>query len=613
MKNFVRMVMAAALTATAVSAQTDWSTRADTSWYADNKTADEFTISAAEQLAGLAALVNGGNPMSGKTIKLGGNIALNDTAGWQNWADDAPANSWTAIGTYPISSGYEYNNTYKYTNRRFGGTFDGAGHTISGVYINRTDTTKDDSYQGLFGYVDSTGAIKNLGVTASYVKGYNYVGGLIGYVQNATVTDCYSTGNTVGNNYVGGLLGYVYIIEKKKTTITNSYAIGNVTGNKYVGGLLGSVYSSYYGTYSYLGEITNCFAKGTVTGDETVGGLLGEINAGSCQVTSCYATGNVSGGGAVGGFCGAAAAIINSCYATGNVLNDIGARGGMVVGHTGGLVGSLYGRSITKCYATGEVNGKGYAGGLIGDQSKGSISDCYATGNVTGTSRAGGLAGSITEYISNCYAIGSVSGTGLLAGLVPYSYRTGGVSKCYYNKETTGQADTGNGTPKTTAEMKQKATYVDWNFSDTWIIDTKNSGYPYLRWQNAVSVLSSDRIIPNAASNREITAVTPVPALTAEFAAGPNPVGKSSGAVNFFRSGAAIKSASLSVYDASGNAVRKIAINDNGVVGVRRSVGSWDLRDAKGRAVSAGTYLVRGAVVGKDGKSETVSLVVGVK
>jgi len=130
----------------------------------------------------------------------------------------------------------------------------------------------------------------------------------------------------------------------------------------------------------------------------------------------------------------------------------------------------------------------------------------------------------------------------------------------------------------------------------------------------AVSVSSRDRVIPSAVT-AGVSAVAPVSRLSAEFSVGPNPAGKSSGAVNFFHSGAAIKSAALYVYDVSGNIVKRISVSDKASVGVqsKRHVGSWDLKDKKGRTVSAGTYLVKGAVKTRDGKSEKVSAVVGVR
>jgi len=129
--------------------------------------------------------------------------------------------------------------------------------------------------------------------------------------------------------------------------------------------------------------------------------------------------------------------------------------------------------------------------------------------------------------------------------------------------------------------------------------------------QEVVSVSSRERVVPSV-SSVDVAVVSPVGRLSAEFAAGPNPVGRQSGAVRFFRSGAMITGGSLSVYDGSGNVVGSVSIRDGGV-GVRRVVGSWDLRDARGRLVPEGTYLVRGAVTTRDGKREKVSVVVGVR
>jgi hypothetical protein len=130
-----------------------------------------------------------------------------------------------------------------------------------------------------------------------------------------------------------------------------------------------------------------------------------------------------------------------------------------------------------------------------------------------------------------------------------------------------------------------------------------------------VSVLERDRAVPKVGVKEATAVVVPASALTAEFTAGPNPAGRLSGAINFFRNGTVVKGATLYVYGVSGNAVRKISIIDKAVVGVqsKRKVGSWDLKDKKGRPVSAGTYVVRGVVRTGDSKRERVSVVVGVR
>jgi hypothetical protein len=129
-----------------------------------------------------------------------------------------------------------------------------------------------------------------------------------------------------------------------------------------------------------------------------------------------------------------------------------------------------------------------------------------------------------------------------------------------------------------------------------------------------LAVQVRERVIPQTDAGAEAASIAPVSRLTADFAAGPNPIGKSSGVVNFFRSGPRVKSAALSVFDASGNAVRKINIADNASANTgKRPIGSWDLADKKGRPVPAGVYLVKGVIKTADKKSEKVSVAVGVR
>jgi len=132
---------------------------------------------------------------------------------------------------------------------------------------------------------------------------------------------------------------------------------------------------------------------------------------------------------------------------------------------------------------------------------------------------------------------------------------------------------------------------------------------------NKIPMLTGNDCSLTAISSPERTAPTIVQpnteagiALTSEFTAGPNPVARSSGNVNFFRQGKWIESATLTIFDASGNVVNRIKITDNALDGQsRREVGSWDLKDAKGRPVSEGTYLVRGTVTASDGiKGESI-------
>jgi len=131
------------------------------------------------------------------------------------------------------------------------------------------------------------------------------------------------------------------------------------------------------------------------------------------------------------------------------------------------------------------------------------------------------------------------------------------------------------------------------------------------KWSSSTSVLSPDRNPVNVNPKDEVEFFAPATVFAGEFTAGPNPVNKQSGVVNFFWQGRKIESAALTVFDASGNVVNRVTIKDS-KDGRRRVVGSWDLTDRKGRTVGAGTYLVNG-VVTVDGKKEKVSVILGVR
>ncbi|MCL2284209.1 MAG: hypothetical protein FWC26_12910 [Fibromonadales bacterium] len=144
-------------------AQTAWYGTADSAWYTSDRLAVSYTIYTAEELAGLAELVNGGTTFRNKTITLGANIVLNDTnaqGGWMSWNSGTTSlRQWTPIGN---------------STNNFKGNFNGNGKVVMGLYIsNNLD------YQGLFG-VAYEGSISNLGLACLYVKGGRHVGGVSG-------------------------------------------------------------------------------------------------------------------------------------------------------------------------------------------------------------------------------------------------------------------------------------------------------------------------------------------------------------------------------------------------------------------------------------------------
>ena len=182
-----------------------------------------YAISNASDLYSFAQLVNNGT--SDAKAVLVADIVVNDSVLSADSLNGNGSNfyAWTPIG----------NTTYKYT-----GTFDGNGHTISGLYFN--DETAN--YVGLFGCVTNA-TIKNIGVADTYFKGYNYVGSICG--DGGTIINCYNKGSIVGSYsyaYVGGICG-------SNGTITGCYNLGKVSGSEYAGGICGSG-----------GRLTNCYS-----------------------------------------------------------------------------------------------------------------------------------------------------------------------------------------------------------------------------------------------------------------------------------------------------------------------------------------------------------------
>ena len=256
--------------------------------------------------------------------------------------DNADKVGWAPLG--------DFSNAYT-------ATFDGRGHTISNLYINRPST----SDVGLFGFLGTGGNVRNLGIEGGSLSGSANVGGLVGR-NRGTITACYATGDANGAFYVGGLVGE----NSGSGTIRACYATGDVTGTgSNVGGLVGR---------NSGGTISACYATGNVTGSaENVGGLVGR-NAGT--IRACYATGNATGTGVtVGGLVGNNGGPISACYATGNASGD---------DHVGGLVGANFGGTISACYATGNATATGSdVGGLVGDNLGGTVTNSYFDSTVS--------------------------------------------------------------------------------------------------------------------------------------------------------------------------------------------------------------------------------------
>jgi len=175
-------------------------------------------------------------------------------------------------------------------------------------------------------------------------------------------------------------------------------------------------------------------------------------------------------------------------YVAGNILN-LGLYNVTVTStnavSVGGLVGTLFG-TVSNSYSIGSVNSNSpnsQVGGLVGT-CIGTIADSYSAGiasSSSSNSQVGGLVGKSFGMIANSYSVSSVTSSGIVGGLVA-SNEGGIITNSYWDSGVSGQVISSGGEGRTTAQMKQQATYVGWDFSNTWIIDSsENNGYPQLR------------------------------------------------------------------------------------------------------------------------------------
>ena len=250
-----------------------------------------YTVYNANGLMNIAELVNGG--------KSDINITIDTDI-------DLTGKDWTPIGT-------DYDNSYK-------GTFDGGGHTITGLTF-----TTNDEYAGLFGWLNRAGTVKNVVMEGVQI-----------------------TSNQIYGGSIGGVVGYSW------GTIENCSVSGSVSGTVYVGGVVGAQIG---------GSITGCSSSATVKGMVDVGGVAGQTNS-SATLTACYATGNVTieinpakniaGGSLVGMNAGSS---LLACYATGNVTSTGSSTGNV---HIGGFLGDNYTTVTAGYWKNNHEQGIGY-------------------------------------------------------------------------------------------------------------------------------------------------------------------------------------------------------------------------------------------------------------
>lgn len=282
-----------------------------------------YTVDNEKGLKNIAKLVNDGN--TGIDITLTGNITL--------------TGDWTPIGT-------SISNAYK-------GTFDGGGHTITGLTV-----TTSDQYVGLFGYIGSGGTVKDVTLEEVKIESDNEmsaVGGVVGY-SYGNIENCSVSGSVSSNSTAGGVVG-----AQLSGSITGCSSSATVKGVTYAGGIAGYTNGG--------GSLTGCYATGSISVENNTtnaawaGGVVG--SNGSSTLTACYATGSVtsSGSGTIyaGGVTGTNDfGTLTACYhANGTISCPGGTTGGVAGRNYKGLMS--YGGIITACYwgSNGQIQGIG--------------------------------------------------------------------------------------------------------------------------------------------------------------------------------------------------------------------------------------------------------------
>jgi hypothetical protein len=333
-------------------------------------------ITTAAQLAEIATLVNA-RP-NGLELFLFNNASAHVTVELKNDIDLSAYT--TEEGWVPIGG----------KDNRFNGTFDGGGHKVTNLTIQRINT----DYQGFFGCIGSSGTIKNLGVVDASITGAQYIGGVVGKVHGGTVKNCYSSGRIsmdyFSSSCVGGVAGSV----EGDGMIENCYSTATVGGTRIVGGVVGFLDAS--------GTVQNCYSIGSIgIGDirnsrQHSGGIVGYSHNG--VVKNCAALNSLvfsdSTVGRVVGYIDISSELSDNIAFGGMIVKDDTVSGGMLTDNNGadkftaeiraaGFFEALFGNDSAWIYAEGKLPI------LVGVSGQSDVMPTYITGPITGLVGAG--------------------------------------------------------------------------------------------------------------------------------------------------------------------------------------------------------------------------------
>ena len=436
-----------------------------------------FIILTAEQLAHLSFVVNANDKnFSGKYYKLAADIKLNDGKVIDDKGglvgDSAKLHKWTPIGNSSVA---------------FDGTFDGNGHTVSGMFINTTS-----SHNGLFG--NNRGSIHSLTLDNSWIYGGKQTGGVAGY-NVGSVQKVTNQASVLGfEDCVGGVVGNSNQKDyKDNSTLKNLLNEGFITGKNNVGGVAGCAANI---------TVDSLENRAFIDGKGLVGGVFGGIG-GSSKNNIRYVknSGKIKGYhfvGGISGHCGANLSISSQDKASyncpklhawecGNITKAYNSAVISGKNYVGGILGVACYGSISSLGNVADIEGDYGAAGVVGSVSFITSSSLYNTGNVNGKIYVGGIFSYNNEGVTNAaYSTGTVDGDSLVGLMIGYNYNTTMADYYYLKRGDQEPFGLNNGggvaTPKTESEMKS-ADFAKL-LGDDFVYDSGlNDGYPILAWE----------------------------------------------------------------------------------------------------------------------------------
>ena len=463
---------------------------------------EPFLISGAEDLRVLSDAVNSGTDCEGLCFLLTEDADLSIFGGWT-----------------PVGSGLDDGNGDVLA---FCGTFDGGGHTVSGLTVSggpfghsglfgmtRGGSVRDLLIDGAeVGGASNAGAlvgesvgtgIENVSVNA-YVYGQTALGGIAGSAAGGRFSGCTADVVMEGVRSVGGILG-----SARDTQVVNCSARTDAVGDEFVGGMIGIGQGVHIGNctsegavdaekdpggiagYCFDSFVLNCVNRTSVSGRERPGGIAGFAQ--NTPFEDCLNLGSIEGGRFAGGICG-------SC-AGGSLTRCVNRASVCGTEYTGGLLGftddgdeagdSGLDCTVSQCMNTGSVSGTWGVGGLIGDAHDAFVYDCFNTAPVSADEYAGGVVGYTGESsFARCYNVGNVASEYPAGGVVGrVSYTGAEFSDCYYIDSCCGGDE--YGAALSAYELLDASSYGGFDFENVWTIG--GDGYPYARLHDTAAPL----------------------------------------------------------------------------------------------------------------------------